>query len=64
MPKAALKGRVAFVTGVSRCKGIGFAITQQLAMLGADVFIHFGWLATDDAQWITGQVINSTGGGA
>jgi len=22
-----------------------------------------GWLATDDAQWITGQVINSTGGG-
>ncbi len=22
-----------------------------------------GWLATDDAQWITGQVINSNGGG-
>jgi 3-oxoacyl-[acyl-carrier protein] reductase len=22
-----------------------------------------GWLATDDARWITGQVINSTGGG-
>lgn len=22
-----------------------------------------GWLVTDDAQWITGQVINSTGGG-
>ena len=21
-----------------------------------------GWLTTDDAQWITGQVINSTGG--
>lgn len=21
------------------------------------------WLATDDARWITGQVINSTGGG-
>lgn len=22
-----------------------------------------GWLATDDARWVTGQVINSTGGG-
>jgi 3-oxoacyl-[acyl-carrier protein] reductase len=22
-----------------------------------------GWLATDDAQWITGQTLNSTGGG-
>ena len=22
-----------------------------------------GWLVTDDAQWVTGQVINSTGGG-
>jgi 3-oxoacyl-[acyl-carrier protein] reductase len=22
-----------------------------------------GWLCTDDAGWITGQVINSTGGG-
>ncbi len=22
-----------------------------------------GWLASDDAQWVTGQVINSTGGG-
>lgn len=40
MPEAALKGRVALVTGVSRRKGIGFAIAQQLAMLGADVFIH------------------------
>ncbi|WP_310411175.1 SDR family oxidoreductase [Chamaesiphon sp. OTE_8_metabat_110] len=33
-------GRVALVTGVSRRKGIGFAIAQRLAMLGADVFIH------------------------
>lgn len=40
MPEAALKGRVALVTGVSRRKGIGFAIAQQLAVLGADVFIH------------------------
>lgn len=40
MPQAVLKGRVALVTGVSRRKGIGFAIAQQLAILGADVFIH------------------------
>lgn len=40
MSEAVLKGRVALVTGVSRCKGIGFAIAQRLASLGADVFIH------------------------
>ena len=40
LSKAGLKGRVALVTGASRRKGIGFAIAQQLAMLGADVFIH------------------------
>lgn len=40
MPEAVLKGRVALITGVSRRKGIGFAIAQRLAMLGADVFIH------------------------
>lgn len=40
MPEAVLKGRVALVTGVSRRKGIGFAIAQRLAILGADVFIH------------------------
>lgn len=40
MPEAILKGRVALVTGVSRRKGIGFAIAQRLAILGADVFIH------------------------
>jgi 3-oxoacyl-[acyl-carrier protein] reductase len=40
MPELPLKGRVALVTGVSRQRGIGFAIARQLAMLGADVFIH------------------------
>ncbi len=40
MPESVLKGRVALVTGVSRRKGIGFAIAQQLAIMGADVFIH------------------------
>lgn len=38
--EATLAGRAAIVTGVSRRKGIGFAIAQQLAALGADVFIH------------------------
>lgn len=45
---ALLKGRVALVTGVSRRKGIGFAIAQRIAMLGADVFIHS--FATFDAS--------------
>lgn len=40
MSEPALKGRVALVTGVSRRKGIGFAIAQKLAVMGADVFIH------------------------
>lgn len=35
-----LQNRVALVTGVSRRIGIGFAIANQLATLGADVFIH------------------------
>ena len=29
----------------------------------ADAARIIGWLVTDDAQWITGEVINSTGGG-
>lgn len=40
MPESVLKGRVALVTGVSRRRGIGFAIAQKLAIMGADVFIH------------------------
>ena len=35
-----LKGRVALVTGVSRRIGIGFAIAEQLAAQGADIFIQ------------------------
>lgn len=37
---AALLGKTALVTGVSRRKGIGFAVARRLAELGADVFIH------------------------
>ncbi|WP_084430261.1 SDR family oxidoreductase [Kibdelosporangium aridum] len=35
-----LRGRVALVTGVSRRAGIGYAIAQRLASLGADLFVH------------------------
>ncbi|WP_019182387.1 SDR family oxidoreductase [Microbacterium yannicii] len=35
-----LHGRTALVTGVSRRRGIGFAVALQFARLGADVFIH------------------------
>lgn len=35
-----LNGRTALVTGVSRRRGIGFAIARKLAALGASVFIH------------------------
>ncbi|WP_277212610.1 SDR family oxidoreductase [Isoptericola croceus] len=35
-----LAGRTALVTGVSRRKGIGFAVARELAGLGASVFTH------------------------
>lgn len=35
-----LHGKTALVTGVSRRRGIGFAVASQLARLGASVFIH------------------------
>ena len=35
-----LSGQTALVTGVSRRKGIGFAVARELASLGAHVFIH------------------------
>ena len=40
MTESVLRGRVALVTGVSRRKGIGFAIAQRLASMGANIFIH------------------------
>lgn len=36
----ALRGRVAIVTGVSRRKGIGYAIATRLAQAGADLFVQ------------------------
>ncbi|MGW4720648.1 SDR family oxidoreductase [Nocardia sp. NPDC004260] len=35
-----LRGRVAVVTGVSRRKGIGYAIAHRLAASGASLFLH------------------------
>ena len=35
-----LAGRVALVTGVSRRKGIGFAVADRLAAMGASVSEH------------------------
>lgn len=35
-----LSGKTALVTGVSRRRGIGFAVARKFATLGADVFIH------------------------
>jgi len=44
-----LWGRVALVTGVSRRAGIGFAIAQRLAELGADLFLQ-SWAPFDAEQ--------------
>ncbi len=35
-----LSGRTALVTGVSRRRGIGFAVARELARLGASVVTH------------------------
>ncbi|GAB2849527.1 SDR family oxidoreductase [Microbacterium insulae] len=39
-PHLPFRGRTALVTGVSRRRGIGFAVAQRFAELGADVFVH------------------------
>ncbi len=39
-PVLPLLGRSAIVTGVSRRRGIGFAVARRLAELGADLFVH------------------------
>lgn len=46
---ALLAGKTALVTGVSRRRGIGFAVATRLAQLGASVFIHH-WRPHDLAQ--------------
>lgn len=39
-PSPSLSGKTALVTGVSRRRGIGFAVATKLASLGASVVIH------------------------
>lgn len=44
-----LSGRVTVVTGVSRRRGIGFAVASRLAALGADLLVH-SFAPFDSAQ--------------
>lgn len=44
-----LQGRVAVVTGVSRRKGIGFAVASRLASAGASLFVQH-WTPHDAEQ--------------
>lgn len=48
-----LTGRTALVTGVSRRKGIGYAIARELADLGASVFTHHYAPHDADQPWGT-----------
>ena len=46
-----LAGRTALVTGVSRRRGIGFAVATRLAELGADVVVHHFRAHDLDQPW-------------
>lgn len=46
-----LLGKTAIVTGVSRRKGIGFAVARRFAELGADVFIQHHASHDADQPW-------------
>ncbi|MCP2638520.1 SDR family oxidoreductase [Microbacterium sp. HD4P20] len=46
-----LRGKTALITGVSRRRGIGFAVASQLAHLGADIFIHHYRAHDVDLPW-------------
>lgn len=48
-----LAGRTALVTGVSRRRGIGFAVARALAAAGASVFIHHHQPHDDAQPWGT-----------
>src|SRR5215472_12465386 len=48
-PQLPLAGRAAVITGVSRRRGIGFAIARRLAAMGANLFLQ-SWSAYDAAQ--------------
>ena len=46
-----LHGQTALVTGVSRRRGIGFAVARAFARLGASVFIHHYSPHDEDQPW-------------
>jgi 3-oxoacyl-[acyl-carrier protein] reductase len=48
-----LRGKTALVTGVSRRRGIGYAVATQFARLGADVFLHHYSPHDADQPWGT-----------
>lgn len=66
-----LAGRTAVITGVSRRKGIGFAVASRLASMGANLFLQHH-VPNDEAQpWgadslaeLTGEVRGSLAAGA
>lgn len=47
--EGSLAGRVAMVTGVSRRRGIGFAVARRLAAMGAELFLTH-WVPHDEEQ--------------
>ena len=46
-----LRGRTSLVTGVSRRRGIGYAVAVELAALGASVFVHHYSPHDADQPW-------------
>ncbi|MUN62822.1 SDR family oxidoreductase [Kocuria sediminis] len=50
-PARPLQGRTALVTGVSRRRGIGYAVAVELASLGASVFFHHYGPHDADQPW-------------
>lgn len=66
-----LSGRVALVTGVSRRRGIGFAIASRLASMGASLAVHHHgphdtaqYGAADDLDSLLGELTESLAEGA
>ncbi|MBG6216718.1 3-oxoacyl-[acyl-carrier protein] reductase [Arthrobacter sp. CAN_A6] len=57
-----LAGRVAVITGVSRRKGIGFAIAERLAIMGASLFLQHHAPSDAEQPWgadSIGEVMDS-----
>ena len=50
-PDLPLAGRTALVTGVSRRRGIGYAVAAKLASLGASIFLHHHRAHDLDQPW-------------